>query len=152
MFVKNIIDVVIQISLYNKISTSSDILLQSIRSVPFYLNTVPFSFIVTVGTIPYFLYLSTNQILVYNIIYILNRTKDNMYSFIVRKRKKKRCNVKASSQVDWLEVFQIDSRWTRENFECNFRASPLKRSWWSHCVRPLLLDIRLHYDKKLICS
>lgn len=27
-----------------------------------------------------------------------------MYSFIVRKRKKKiRCNVKASSQVDWLE-------------------------------------------------
>lgn len=62
----------------------------------------------TVATIPYFLYLSTNQILVYNIIYVLNRTKDNMYSFIVRKRKKKRCNVKASSQVDWLEVFQID--------------------------------------------
>lgn len=41
--------------------------------------------------------------------------------------------------------------WTGKNYKCNIRAFPLEKSWWSHCVRPLLSNIRLHYKKKLVC-
>lgn len=68
-----------------------------------------------------------------------------MYSFIVRKRKKKRCNVKASSQVDWLEVFQIDSRRTRENFELQFSCVSVEEI----VVKSLCPSIIIRYSASL---